>query len=475
MQGDDPNSLARKLGPFAATNIVVANMIGAGIFTTSGLLMADLRSPLLLLLLWVFAAILALCGALCYAELGATMPKAGGEYAFLSELFHPVAGFLSGWVSFFVGFSAAIAASSLGCGEYLAAAFPDLFSWGDPQLLKRLLAIAIIAVFTLIHVRGLEFGTKIQNILTALKVLLIVVFIAAGFVLGNGDVGHFLEGEAFTFDFGGFKVIGLSLMWIMFAYSGWNASAYLGSEIRDPERNLPLSLLAGTGVVAVLYLLLNLLFVYAASPAEMSGVISIGGLTAGNLFGSSMQSVISLLIAFALLSSISAFIILGPRVYYAMARDGQFFTIAARIHPVFRTPYKSIIIQGLIASVMVMTGTFDQLLTYLGFSLGIFPLLAVFGVFILRRQGRSRVRMPLYPVAPAFFLVVSTAILVLAYLERPVESTIAILTVAAGIPAYFFFTRRLADADAQHTQHAQTGEHRAQTDGRRSSTEGDPP
>jgi APA family basic amino acid/polyamine antiporter len=304
------------------------------------------------------------------------------------------------------------------------------------------LAIIIIAVFTLIHLRGVESGAKVQNVLTALKVLLIVVFVGIGLLFGSGEVSHFVEGEAFTFDFAGLKVMGLSLMWIMFAYSGWNAAAYLGSEIRDPERNLPLSLLVGSGVVAVLYVALNLLFVYASSPAEMSGVISIHGLTAGNLFGPSMETVMSLLVAFALLSSLSAYIILGPRVYYAMARDGQFFRIAAQIHPVFQTPWKSIIIQGLIASVMVMTGTFDQLLTYLGFSLGIFPLLAVFGVFKLRRQGLSRVRMPFYPAAPVFFLVVSTAILVLAYLERPVESTIAILTVVAGIPAYFIFTRR---------------------------------
>ncbi len=335
-------------------------------------------------------------------------------------------------------------------------------------------------MFTVIHLRGLESGAKIQNVLTALKVVLIVVLVIAGFTLGSGDAGHFLEGETFTFDFSGIKVIGLSLMWIMFAYSGWNASAYLGAEIRDPERNLPLSLLVGTGVVAVLYLLLNLLFVYAASPAEMSGVISIGGLAAGNLFGPSMQSVISLLIAFALLSSISAFIILGPRVYYAMARDGRFFAIAGRIHPVFRTPWQSIILQGLIASVMVMTGTFDQILTYMGFSLGIFPLLAVFGVFKLRRQGISRVRMPFYPVAPAIFLIVSTAILVLAYLERPVESTIAVLTIATGIPAYFVFARRSAatvaqrvQTDEHRAQQADTGERRAEEEDRRSSTEGD--
>ncbi|MFC1544439.1 APC family permease, partial [Gemmatimonadota bacterium] len=231
MRPPEADSLSRKLGLFPVTNIVIANMIGAGIFTTSGLLMADLRNPLLLLILWVCGGVLALCGALCYGELGATMPEAGGEYVFLSRLYHPMFGFLSGWVSFFVGFSAPIAASSLGCSEYLASAFPGLFAWGDPQLLKRLLAMVVIAAFTLIHLRGIEFGATVQNWLTGMKVALIVTLLAAGFTLGSGNGGHFTEGTAFTFDFGSIKVIGLSLMWIMFAYSGWNASAYLGSEI----------------------------------------------------------------------------------------------------------------------------------------------------------------------------------------------------------------------------------------------------
>jgi APA family basic amino acid/polyamine antiporter len=372
------------------------------------------------------------------------MPEAGGEYVYLSRLFHPAIGFLSGWVSFFVGFSAPIAASSLGCSEYLAVAFPNLFEWGNPDLLKKLLALAIIAAFMVIHLRGFDLGAKVQNYLTVGKVLLIAMLIIVGFAVGRGTIDNLKLGSGFVFDFSGLKTIGLSLMWIMFAYSGWNASAYIGSEIRDPEKNLPLSLLAGTGAVMILYVLLNLLFIFSATPSEMSGVIAIGSLTAGNLFGESIQNMVSVLISFALLSSISAFIILGPRVYYAMARKGHFFRIAGEIHPVFNAPSKSVILQCVIAMVMVLTGTFDQILTYLGFSLGIFPLFAVAGVFKLRRSGTSAIRMPLYPIVPAIYLVISASILFLAFFERPIESSLAIGAVISGIPAYYLFVRKSA-------------------------------
>ncbi len=322
--------LERKLGLFPVTNIVIANMIGAGIFTTSGLLMGDLKKPLLMLALWLAGGIIALCGALSYGELGAAIPKAGGEYAFLSKLFHPAFGFLSGWVSFFAGFSAPIAASAIGFSEYLTRAFPSLLEPGildgpaDGVAVKKFLSILVIVLFTLIHARGVEAGARVQNFLTLLKVTLVAALIVAGFSSGRGDFAHLSQGGGFRFDFGGWKTIGLSLMWIMFAYSGWNASAYIGSEIKDPRRNLPLSLILGTAGVVVLYLLINLFYVYAVPPENMAGVISIGGLAVGNLFGKSLESVLSALIAFALFSSLSAFIILGPRVYYAMACDRCF-------------------------------------------------------------------------------------------------------------------------------------------------------
>ena len=448
-------TLARKLGVFPATTLVVANMIGAGIFTTSGLLMQELGSPLLMIGLWVAGGILALCGAFCYGELGAAMPRAGAEYVYLSELFHPLLGFLTGWVSFFVGFSAPLAATSLGCSEYLAEAFPWLVEWSDPSHVKKALAILIIATLGAVHLRGIEFGIRIQNWLTVGKVFLIVALVAVGFAVGQGNLSHFGPGDVAHLSqdaiqlpgtrppdgAGGWKAIGLSLMWIMFAYTGWNASAYIGSEIEKPERSLPLSLLTGTGIVILLYLGLNLLFVYAIPPQEMHGVIAIGGLAASRLFGGAAQTAISAMIAFALISSISAIIILGPRVYYAMAKGGYFFRFVGDVHPVSRVPSKSILLQCGIAAIMVMSGTFEQILTYMGFCLGIFPIVAVLGVFKLRRTGVGRYRMPGYPIPPLVFAVISVLMLTLAYFERPIESSIAMVTVGVGVPFYFFFKR----------------------------------
>jgi len=439
------NGLERKLGLFPLTNIVIANMVGAGIFTTSGLLMADLHSPLVMLGLWLVGGLVALCGALSYGELGAAFPHAGGEYAFLSRLYHPVLGFLSGWVSFFVGFSAPIAASAIGFSEYLTRAFPGLLHPGlipgphEAADMKKLYAILIIAAFTVLHTRGLEAGARVQNALTGLKILLIVGLVAAGFAFGKGSLAHLTAAAPFRFDFAGIKTMGLSLMWIMFAYSGWNASAYVGSEVRDPSRNLPRSLLLGTAVVMILYIALNLFYIYAIPPAQMEGVISVGGLAAGNLFGKSAETVLSLLISFALFSSLSAYLILGPRVYYSMARDGIFFKSVAYVDPKCSVPTRSIVLQGAIAAVMVLFGTFEQLLTYMGFSLGLFPLLAVFGVFKLRRTGRSAVKLPGYPVAPAVYLLVGTTILVLSFLHKPVPSLVAIATALVGLPVYFLF------------------------------------
>ena len=448
-KGPPENRLERKLGLFPVTNIVIANMIGAGIFTTSGLLMGDLKEPLLMLGLWVVGGAIALCGALAYGELGAAIPRAGGEYAFLTRLFHPLFGFLSGWVSFFAGFSAPIAASAIGFSEYLTRAFPGLLSLGAPAgstegvVVKKTLSIIVIMIFTLIHARGIEVGARVQNILTLLKVVLIVGLIVLGFTLGRGDLGNFSRGGGFTFNFGGFKTIGLSLMWIMFAYSGWNASAYIGSEIKNPSRNLPRSLILGTGIVLALYVLMNIFYVYAVPPDQMAGVISIGGLAVGNLFGPSFESALSVLIAVALFSSLSAFIILGPRVYYAMACDRCFFPFAAAVHPRYRVPSASILLQGLIASAMVLLGTFDQILTYMGFSLGLFPILAVSAVFKLRRQGESGYKMPGFPLIPLAYILAGSAILVLGYFERPVESSIALGMALIGLPFYYLFRRSL--------------------------------
>lgn len=445
---NEKKDLERRLGFFPVTNIVIANMIGAGIFTTSGLLMADLNSPFLMLSLWVVGGIIALCGALSYGELGANMPEAGGEYRYLSNLYNPLAGFLSGWISFIVGFSAPIAASAIGFSVYFIRAFPSFAAWilehtgVTEPLLQKGLSVAVIVLFTAIHYRGLKLGATIQNYLTILKVVLLLGLITLGFAAGTGNLANFHVGNASASGFGDWKTIGLSLMWIMFAYSGWNASTYIGSEIKNPRRNLPLSLLVGTMVVMVLYLLVNIVFIYAIPPAEMKGVISVGGLAMENLFGRTGGAVSSVLISFALFSSLSAFMIIGPRVYYSMAKDGLFFKSAARIHPKFNVPSTSIVFQSVIALVITITGTFDQILTYMGFSLSIFPLLTIAGVIKLRMTGKSTFKIPGYPVPQIIYLGTGIIILFLAYLERPFESSMSIGTVLIGIPVYYMISRK---------------------------------
>jgi APA family basic amino acid/polyamine antiporter len=442
--------LKRQLGLFPTTNIVIANMVGAGIFTTSGLLLAGLNDPVLMMVLWVVGGIIAICGALSYGELGAAMPEAGGEYLFLSKLYSPLFGFLSGWVSFMVGFSAPIAASALGFSEYFCRAIPSIPAWMDragilsPVLTGKLLAVCIILIFTFIHYRGIKYGAKIQNVLTVLKVALIMILLIAGFTSGKGDLSNFTRGSNIAPGIAGWKTIGLSLMWIMFAYSGWNASTYLGAEIKNPSKILPRSLLYGTGIVIALYLALNMLYVYGIRPDDMKGIISVGGLAMGNLFGRSADILFSLLIAFALFSSLSAFIIIGPRVYYSMAKDGLFFKSAGRIHKKFQVPSNSILLQCIIAVLMVLSGTFEQVLTYMGFALGVFPILTVFGVIKLRRDNPEAVRMPGYPLTQIIYILSGLLILGLSYAERPLESSIASLTVIAGIPAYYIFKKRMS-------------------------------
>jgi APA family basic amino acid/polyamine antiporter len=227
----------------------------------------------------------------------------------------------------------------------------------------------------------------------------------------------------------------------MFAYSGWNASTYLGAEIKNPSRNLPGSLIYGTIIVMILYLGLNILYVYGINPDSMKGVISVGGLAMGNLFGKSAEVLFSILIAFALFSSLSAFIIIGPRVYYSMAKDGLFFKSAARIHKKFQVPSNSILLQCLIAVILVLSGTFEQVLTYMGFALGIFPVLAVMGIWKLRKNNPEALKIKGFPFPQIIYIAAGIMILVLSLLERPVESSIALLTVFIGIPVYFIFKK----------------------------------
>jgi len=428
-----------------ATGIVVANMIGSGVFITSGIIAGMLPSSIWVILCWVFGGFLALLGSLCYSELATRMPVEGGEYAYLHKLYHPVVGFLSGWTSFIVGFSAPIAGSAIGFSEYLYSGMSVSGSL-DPSvllLLKKATSVFIVLLFTGIHYHGIKKGASIQNSLVVFKIILIVSIIIIGFSFGSTEIGNL--GISFNSENGssGFAY-GTAMMLVMFSYSGWNASAYIAGEIKNPEKNISRSLIIGTLIVFLLYLGLNVFFLSSISYDIIGDEIAIGEAAVSTVLGDSTGSIVSIIIAIMLLSSISAFVMIGPRIYYAMARDGLFFSFAKRIHPKYNVPSRSIVIQGILAVAFVLFSSIEQLLVYLYYALNIFPLLAVIGLFIARKRNISagnHYKVPAYPIIPLIFLACTLYLAIIAFINRPVESAAAILTILIGIPLYYLWIR----------------------------------
>lgn len=436
------DQVERRVGPTTATAIVVSNMIGAGIFTTSGIVASMLPNAQVLLLCWFLGGLIAISGALSYTELATRMPEEGGEYVYLKKIFHPSMGFLTGWASFFVGFSAPIAASALGFSEYLFAGLHVQIDGAAGILFysKKMIAVAIIIFFTSIHYVGIKFGAIVQNTLTVFKVLIVIGLAMAGTFMAGGNVS-FLQKTGGTFDAFQF---GTAMMIIMFAYCGWNAAAYIAGELKNPRKTLPVSLLSGSIIVMLLYLAVNIFILKAVPYSEMKGVIAIVETASVATFGPWMGSVTSLFVAVMLLSSLSAFVMIGPRVYYAMAKDGMFFKFAANLHSKTKVPGRSILIQGGIAILMVSVGSFERLVMYIIFSLSIFPILAVGGLFLARRKkigDDSAVKTWGYPVVPIFYLASSFILMIISYINRPVEATVAIVTVGMGVPIYFILKR----------------------------------
>ncbi len=449
----DNNPLKRELGFFSATMAVVATMVGTGIFTTSGFIAAELGDPQDMLLCWFAGGVFAFCGALCYGELGAMYPQAGGEYVFLRESFGKWMGFLSGWISLIVGFSAPVAASSLAFSTYFFSSFSIspgtewCLTLGSMDMVtispQSLLAISVIIVFSLIHCHSLTAGKGVQNGLTLFKIGFVVIFILAGFFLGEGSTTRFFEntgGENVTQ--GKFAV---SLIFVTFAYSGWNAAAYLGGEIKNPRRNIPLALFIGTSLVMVLYILLNIVYIYALPAKELQGMLEVGIKSANSLFGGSVGKYFGGAISLCLLSVISALIMTGPRVYYAMARDGVFFSIFGRVNKVHGIPVHAIFLQAVIAVVMVLTASFDRLLLYTGFTLSIFVMLTVVGMMFLRKKYPSMVRRYRtfgYPFTPLLFIAGNLWIIYFTMKTKPVASLSGLGTVGLGMLFYLYFRRR---------------------------------
>jgi APA family basic amino acid/polyamine antiporter len=442
-----PSSLRQILTVTSAAALVVSNMIGTGIFATTGFLAGDLGQPPLVIGIWVAGGIVALAGCFAYAELGMNIPRAGGEYAYLREAWGPGWAFLSGWVSFFAGFSAPIAASALAFSEYLGHYFPALSATSAQRTHLRWLhtgnaewvSIGVIFLFAAINILGLREASKLQNVLTALKLGVIAVFLILAFALGRGDWAHFHMTTARSSSHGLGAQFAVSLIFVMFAFSGWNAASYVAEEIKDPQRSLPLALGLGTGLVALLYLALNVAFVYALPLGAMKGVVAVGAAASDALFGRNAGDFFSGAMAGALLSSISAMSLVGPRVYYAMGRDGCFPAGAAEVHPRWRTPVRAIAYQAIVSALMVLTGTFEALIYYIGFSLILFAALAVAGLLRLRkRSGFRRLRVVNwgYPAIPLLFVGVSLWMLLWTFLLRPRESSLGLLTILCGAIFY---------------------------------------
>ena len=445
MGGD--GQLHRHLGGWGATAFVITNMIGTGIFTVPAFVRASTGSGWAALGIWALGGGLALCGALCYAELSTRMPEAGGEYHYLTRLFGSVWGFVSGWISFFVGFSAAIAASSLAATAYAS----SLFGWdGKRPLVEALgisqsagLAALLIVALAAFHTFGVRPSGRLQTILAGTVVGAILLLLGIGFLTGKGSWEGAMAGTPPT------GVWWVALIQVSFAYSGWNAAAYLAGEVRDPARTLPRALVGGTVAVCLLYLGLNLLFLYAVPAAEWTPTIAIGQVAAERLFGPVGGTVISLLVTITILGSISAMTAAGPRVYYAMARNGMAPGIFGRVGERRGVPSVSIVTQAGIAVVLVLTGEFETLLVYIGAALSLMAALTVSGVWVIsRRVPRARegtlqgvFLTPGYPVTPAIFLGLEAVAIMLALWERPRPTLAALATVLAGALFYWLARR----------------------------------
>ncbi len=446
------HELKREVGLFSATTLVVANMVGTGIFTTSGFIMAELGLPQTMLFCWLVGGIFALCGALCYGELGAMFPQAGGEYVFLRESFGKWMGFLSGWISLIVGFSAPIAAAAIAFATYFCRALhlppgaARVFPFLGVDILtvstQSFLAVGVIILLSLVHGHSLWMGSRVQNALTIFKVGLILVFVGAGLFLGRGSMDHFsgsLNMHSLFQD-----KFAVSLVFISFAYSGWNAAAYLGGEIRKPHRNIPFALVIGTLLVMCLYLLLNIVYVYALPVDKMSGVLEVGAASAVALFGRGLSQYFSGAIALGLLSVLSAMIMAGPRVYYAMSRDGVFFKCLGQVSRGHRTPAYAVLLQAGIAIMMVLTASFDKLLIYIGFTLSLFATLTVVGMMVLRVRAQHLVRTyktSFYPLTPLVFIAGNLWIIYWSLRSRPIVSLFGLGTIALGFLVYAHFSR----------------------------------
>jgi APA family basic amino acid/polyamine antiporter len=442
-------TLLRQLGVTSAAALVVSSMIGVGIFGTTGFLAGDLGAPGPVLGIWVIGALCALFGALCYSELGINLPSSGGEYVYLTRAYGPTWGFMTGWVSFFAGFSAPIAGAALAFADYLGHVCKAcgqeqptvLFGSGDWRLelgKPQFFACALVLVCTILNLLGLQRASRTQNVLTALKIAILVVFVVLAFGMGQGSWHNFSLSTTRTSSTPLVGQFAISLFFIYLSYSGWNAATYVAEELKQPARTLPRALALGTLLVAVLYLALNVVFIYAMPLESMKNEVAVGALAASHLFGPGVAGVFAALMALSLMATVNAQVITGPRVYYAMAKNGAFLAAAAKVHPQWHTPWVAIVAQGVCTMLMTMT-PFRELISYVGFTLSFFTAMGVASLFYFRRQpGWQKLSIVSFcwPLIPVLFLLPALWMVVFGIYFKPYVSLAALLTMATGALAY---------------------------------------
>lgn len=438
-----------------ATCLVVANMVGTGIFTSLGFQVGDLPTGFVIMVLWLIGGVCALCGALAYAELGAALPRSGGEYHFLGRIFHPAVGFLAGWISATVGFAAPVALAAIAFGRYLSGAvsafgpLPLGFATLSPA---AYLALGLVILSTVVLLRDVKLGSAFQDASTMLKVALILVVIVAGFLAGQSQPVSFFpvagDGQLITS-----APFAVSLVYVMYSYSGWNASTYIVGEVRNPSRTIPLSVTAGTVAVIGVYLAVNAVFLRTTPAADMKFKAEVALIAGQHIFGATGAKVVSLLICAGLVSTVSAMMWIGPRVTVAMGEDLHALGWLARKNAA-GVPVTAILVQFAIVVVLLFTSTYDQILTYVQFALQSCSFLTVLGVIVLRIKEPNLPR-PYktwgYPVTPIIFLAISVWMLVYIFKSKPTESLWGCATMAAGLVVYYLSPKSAPQAPTPST------------------------
>lgn len=433
------NGLEQTLSRLDAVMIVVGNVVGVGIFTTTGFIAADLPDARMIMGVWLFGGLLTLLGALTYGELGAAFPHAGGDYVYLREAYGPLAGFLVGWMGFFIINPGSIAALSLGLAEYLLPlAVRDVA--GLSPVIPKLIAVSAILLFTWINVLSVRWASRAQNLVGGLNLMAIVLVLGLGFVLGSGSWEHFnFHSQSVSVG----DLFGPAMISVFFTYSGWFVSAYVASEIKEPQKTLPQSLIISSVIVTFLYAMVNVFYIYALPIPEMKSVVDIARRASEATLGSEISVLISLTIILAILGSLNSVILTAPRIYFAMAGDGLFPSAFGKVHPRYRTPHLSIVIQTALSCVMVLVGSFYQLLSYAVFFMLVSSVATAVGVFVIR-QRKSPPDLPYkvwgYPFTPLVFAVSYAWIACRIFLRDPVNAVIGICITLSGIP--FFITWR---------------------------------